>query len=284
MRQISIQYGLANNSLLYYRHNCRGPARAHAVVPEGVRYMDRIIKITLGLFIVILVSFAGVFMYTGYIENAYRTSLSSTYTYTCTISTDSPLYNVTFFIPVPANRAGNSPVISQFSAKNIAGVPDTWTTTVFGSDKMTMLKVTTPAIIPPAGTTAKNPYIISFGTELNTKGPIDTVDPVLDSAMFRPVQNIGKADCKSNSPTGASCFTYTTSFYADYITNPNAEVKFTSSLAGRNSWKIFEQKSNEYRTDISLLMFGENHGWTSAQGFLETGSGAHDAPVTPTSS
>jgi hypothetical protein len=241
--------------------------------------MDRIIKITLGLFIVILVLFVGTFMYNSYVENAYRTSLSSTYTYSCTISTDSPLYNVTFFIPVPANRAGNSPIVNALSAKGVTGIPDTWTTTVTGTDKMTTMKVTTPAIIPPAGTTAKNPYIITFGTQLNAEGPIDTADPVMNSAMFRPVQKIGKTACRADSPQGASCFTYVTSFYADYTTDPNAEVKFTSSLKGKNSWKIFEPKSNEYRTDISLLMFGENHGWTSAQGFLESGIGAYDAPV-----
>ncbi|WP_321507332.1 hypothetical protein [uncultured Methanoregula sp.] len=240
--------------------------------------MDRIIRLTLALFVIILVSFSAVFMYTAYVGNAYRSSLSSTYTYTCTFSTDSPLYNVTFFIPVPANKAGNSPMVSRISAHDIPGMPELWQTTLFDSGKMTMLKITTPSIVPPAGTTKENPYVIRFGTELATKGPIDTADPILDSAMFRPVQNVQKADCRKDSPAGSSCFTYITSFYADYSSNPNAEVRFTSGVIGDNSWKIFEPQSNEYRTDISLLMFGENHGWTSAQGFLERGIGSHDAP------
>ncbi|MFA4876783.1 MAG: hypothetical protein WC586_05180 [Methanoregula sp.] len=240
--------------------------------------MDRIIKITLALFVIILVAFSGITLYTSYVENAYRSSLVSSYTYTCTISTDSPLYNVTLFIPVPGNKAGNSPMISRISAREIPGIPESWQTTIFGSAKMTMLKITTPSIVPPAGTSKDNPYIISFGTELDTKGPIDTADPVRDSAMFRPVQNLQKTDCRSNSPKGASCYTYITSFYADYTTNPNAEVRFASGISGKNSWKIFEPESNEYRTDVSLLMFGENHGWTSAQGFLESGIGAYDAP------
>lgn len=240
--------------------------------------MDRIIKITLGLFIVILVLFTGTFMYNSYIQNTYRSSLSSTYTYTCTISTDSPLYNVTLFIPIPTDKAGKSPIVSQFSAREVPGVPSTWKTSVLGSQKVTMLEITTDAIVPPAGTSAKNPYVISFGTELRTKEPIDTVNPVLNSAMFRPVQNAGTAACRAGSPPGASCYTYVTSVYADYTANPNAEVKFASTLAGRNSWKIFEPKSNEYRTEVSLLMFGDNHKWTMAQGFLETGIGANDAP------
>ncbi|MFA4859520.1 hypothetical protein [Methanoregula sp.] len=243
--------------------------------------MDRIIKITLGIFIIILVAFAAVFVYNGYVENAYRSSLSSTYTYSCTFGTDSPLYNVTLFIPLPANRAGNSPVVNQFSAFQVPGVPDTWKTVIIGSDKMTMLKVTTPAIIPPAGTSAKNPYLIRFGTEVSTKGPIDTANPVLDSAMFRPVKITGTSECPKGS-AGTSCISYyTTSFYADYTANPDAEVTFASELVGKNTWKIFEPKSNEYRTGINLLLFGENHGWTAAKGSLESGIGIYDAPVLP---
>jgi hypothetical protein len=241
--------------------------------------MDRIIRITIGLFIVILVAFTGIFLYTSYTENAYRTSLSSTYTYTCTFSTDSPLYNVTLFIPVPANAAGNSPMVSQFSARGFSGIPESWTTTLFGSGKMTMLKITTPAIVPPAGTSKENPYTVRLTSEYAVNGPIDTADPVKDSAMFRPVQNLDKTSCRAVSPAGATCYTYATSFYADYTTTPGAEVKFTSSLAGKNRWKIFEPASNEYTTDISLLLFGENHGWSSVPGFLASGSGSYDVPA-----
>jgi len=241
--------------------------------------MDRIIKITLGLFIVILVLFVGTFTYTGYIENSYRSSLASTYTYTCTISTDSPLYNVTLFIPVPSDKTGNSAIVKQFFASGIQGIPATWKTSVLGSEKVTMVEIVTPSIIPPAGTSAKNPYTVTFGTELNTKGPIDTVTPIASSAMFRPVLDPVTTSCRAGSPQGASCYSYRTSVYADYVTSPNAEVKFTTSLTGRNSWKIFEPKSNEYRTDVSLTMTGATRKWILAQGYLESGIGANDAPL-----
>jgi hypothetical protein len=45
-----------------------------------------------------------------------------------------------------------------------------------------------------------------------------------------------------------------------------------------NSWKVFEPQSNEYHSRISLLLFGENHGWTSAQGTLATGIGDYAIP------
>ena len=43
--------------------------------------MDKIIRISLGLFIVILVAFAGIMTYTAYTETAYRNTLTGTYTY-----------------------------------------------------------------------------------------------------------------------------------------------------------------------------------------------------------
>ena len=85
--------------------------------------MDKIIKITLGLFIVILVAFTATAAYNAYVETAYRNSLASTYSYTLTLTTDSRLDNVTLFIPVPDNRAGNSPIVEQYSSHQIPQIP-----------------------------------------------------------------------------------------------------------------------------------------------------------------
>jgi hypothetical protein len=101
---------------------------------------------------VILVVFVSVISYQVFVEKAYRTSLSSTYSYTCTIITDSPLSNVTLFLPVPANPSGNSPIVAQFSASAVAGLPQDWTVTLFDTGKATLVRITTPLITPPAGT------------------------------------------------------------------------------------------------------------------------------------
>jgi hypothetical protein len=243
--------------------------------------MDRIIKITLGLFVIILVSFVALTAYNGYVEQAYRSTLSSTYAYTCTISTDSPLTNVTFFLPVPADPTGNSPVIVQLSSHQIPGIPETWRTELYEAGKGTFVKVTVPAIIPPAGTTAKNPYIVTLSADIPSKSVIETMDPVTGSPMFRPVQDLKTAECKDASagtPAG-ECYTYLTTLYAKYDADPNAAVAFKSSLSAKNSWTIFEPKTNEYRTSVYLLMFGEQKGWTPVAGYLEKGIGTYDAPV-----
>jgi len=103
--------------------------------------MDRVIKITLGIFLVILVAFASVVSYNFYVETAYRTSLVSKYSYSCTITTTEPLSNVTLFLPLPAKSSGNSAVIERVGARDVAGLPGDWSAVLFGTDKATFLKI-----------------------------------------------------------------------------------------------------------------------------------------------
>ncbi|AGB03134.1 hypothetical protein [Methanoregula formicica] len=243
--------------------------------------MDRIIKLTLGLFVILLVSFVAVTAYNGYVGQAYRSTLSSTYSYTCTLSTNSPLTNVTLFLPVPADPTGNSPVIERMSAQQIPGIPDTWRTELYETGKGTFVKVTASEIIPPAGTTTKDPYTITLSADIPSKRLIDTRDPVAGTPLFRPAQGLKPVAChdRAAGAAGGQCFTYLTTLYAKYETDPNAAVTFRSDLTGKNSWTIFEPRTNEYRTSAYLLMFGEQKGWTPVAGYLEQGIGAYDAPA-----
>jgi len=246
--------------------------------------MDKIIRITLGLIIVLLVTFVASVSYTGYVEQAYRTSLSSTYDYSCTITTDSQLSNVTLFIPVPSDRAGNSPIVAQYSAQEIVGNPSDWKVTLFDTGKATLAKITTPAIIPPSGTSTSYPFAIRLSINTGSKDVINTQSPVEQGVMFRPVQSMQKVTCpaKSTGVTGDPvCYQYLIPVYADYQAPMNASVRITSTLQGKNSWKIFDPQFNEYQAEISLLMFGENHGWTVMKGTLESNMGTNHIPASP---
>jgi hypothetical protein len=246
--------------------------------------MDKIIKITLGLIVVLLVTFVASVSYTGFVEQAYRTSLSSTYDYSCTITTDSRLSNVTFFIPVPVDRAGNSPMVVQYSAQKTEGLPEDWTVALFDTGKATLAKITTPAIIPPDGTSPAHPYTIRLSINTDSKEVINTRSPVEQGVMFRPVQDIRKVNCPAKN-TGVNgenlCYEYLIPVYADYQAPMNASVSIKSSLQGKNRWKIFEPQFNEYQADIEVLMFGENHGWTVMKGTLESNRGSYNVPVSP---
>jgi len=247
--------------------------------------MDKIIRITSGLIIVLLVAFVASVTYTGFVEHAYRTSLSSNYDYSCTITTDSQLSNVTLFIPVPSDRAGNSPIVAQYSAQEIVGLTADWKVTLFDTGKAILAKITTPAIIPQSGTSPSHPFTIRLSIKTGSKEVINTGSPIEQGVMFRPVQDVQKVPCpaKNTVVTGdPTCYQYLIPVYADYQAPMNASVHIASTLHGKNSWKIFDTQFNEYEAEISLLLFGENHGWTVMKGTLESNMGTNNVPASPT--
>jgi hypothetical protein len=175
--------------------------------------LDRIIRLSLGLLTVIFIVLFRGFLPDHGEEKTYLSSLSSTYSYSCTITTDSALSNVTLFLPVPADPYGNSPIVAQFSAQEIAVLPDDWTVILYDTGKATMVRITTPLIIPPAETDQGKPYSITLSSETKTETLIDTRDPINNSAFFHPVMGIGQVSCPSDiSPVPGTprCYRYTT--------------------------------------------------------------------------
>ncbi len=245
---------------------------------RGKWSMDRIIAATLGVFIIILAPFAGILGYNAYTEGAYRNSFNGTYTFRYTLTSDGPLTNVTLFLPVPDDRTGNSPMVTYLGTGRITGLPDAWNATLLGTGKATLLKVTTLTVSQPEGIAPSRPFTVSFSMELSQKTPIETRDPAGGGVIFRPIQDLREQPCPASDPAGARCFSYTTSVYADYDAAQNTTVIFSSTLIGKNSWKIFEPRSNEYRTEIRLVLKGPNHGWAAAEGTLSAGAGSYEPP------
>jgi hypothetical protein len=224
-------------------------------LPEVAFAMDRIIKTTLSVFIIVLVAFVAMISYGWYVDNTYRSTLSSSYTYTCTISTDSALHNVTFFIPVPSLTSGNSPIIARISGHEMTGVPSGWKTELYDTGKGVLVKVTVPELAVPAGTGAKNPYVVTMSTEIASDTPIDTVDPMTNSPVirpvYRPVQDLSAASCRGDG-SGARCYDYQSSLFTSYRADPSAAVSIKSSLIAKNSWNVFGPASNEYGMTIQF--------------------------------
>ena len=248
--------------------------------------MDKIIKVTLGLFVIILVLFVSVVSYTAYVNMSYRNSLTGTYVYNCTITTNTVLSNVTLFLPVPADMTGNSPVISQISRQQVTGVPKDWTLTLFDTGKATLLKVSAPRIGQNTPGESAQTTSITFEVNVSSHTLIDTRFPVENAAVFRPVPP-GSGYTTVACPAGEAsaggtqeCSEYLTSTYADYTAAPSASVSISASLEGTNSWTIFAPESNGYKNRIDVLMHGDNHGWVTTRGWLESGIGAYDAPIT----
>jgi hypothetical protein len=243
--------------------------------------MDKVIKITVTVFIVIFVVFISVFAYNAFVENAYNRSLVSTYAYRCSISSDAMLTNVTLFIPIPVNNAGNSPIVERFSVREVNGLPPEWKTTLLGSNKGTMVEVKTPLINPVQNGTTGTNYTIELIINASSPRLIDTRTPLVNDAMFRPVQDLRTIKCPDATSGGTgkgNCYSFSTAMYADYTSSPTTRVMISSEVVGRNEWKIFEPAFNEYRTSISAFIIGDHHGWVASKGSVGTGVGSYDVP------
>src|SRR5208337_4824652 len=134
-----------------------------------------------------------------------------TYAYTCTITTDTVLSNVTLFLPVPADLKGNSPVVAQISSRDLSGVPGNWTLTLFDTGMATLLKVSAPTIGQPAINGSAQTTSITFAVNTSSHILIDTRSPVENAAVFRPVQGIHSVACPTSDTKtegNPECFEY----------------------------------------------------------------------------
>ena len=140
-----------------------------------------------------------------------------------------------------------------------------------------MVRVATPEINPPAGTSTANPFTLTLSSDMKSGTIINTREPVNNSAMFHPVRNLQTVTCSPGVPAGKGtpqCYHYITSLYAEYEAAPDASVNVTSAIVGKNSWKIFDIGSNEYVTATSLQMTGSRHGWETMTSTLTSSIGS----------
>jgi len=246
--------------------------------------VDGVIRITLAAFIVILCgSLAGI-AFSGYVESAYEKTLEGTYGYTLSFSADGTLSNATFFIPVPEDPGGNSPVIGDFSAGNVSGLPDGWKAVLFDTGKSTLVKITARTVPGPAGTAPQPPAVVTLFVNYSSGHRIETADPTGNGTMFRPADDLREVPC----PTGGikavgspECFDFNIPVYADYTAAPGTTLTISSSLSGRNDWKIFGPKFNQYTAAFGITLTGGNHGWATATGTLMRRNGYYDEPRHP---
>ncbi len=231
--------------------------------------MDKVIKVAAGLLLVILVVFIGQGWYSNYVEQKYRNTLESTYSYTCTISTNEDLTNVTFIIPVPTNGTGDSQITERYSDRQISGLPSDWTTTLLSSNKGTMIKITAPVLTRSSTTLTLN---------VPVKGPINTKSPLATGVLYRPILDLKNTKCPATAGSGASCYQYTSSVYATYDSSPGAQVSIRTIISGKNEWNIFGPASNAYSNSISVSITGEHRRWIETRAEIETGIGSYDVP------
>jgi hypothetical protein len=233
--------------------------------------MDRTLFRVLVILAVASVLFLAAISLTAFMETAFRATLSSTYEYEVSITTDAALENATLYIPVPARGAEASAVLQGIGSGKLLGLPRGWNISLIGTEKFTMLEVTAGEI--PANPVGR-PYLLSVKAPV--KGPIDTRnagsgDLVLAPAAMRTPFVCGNLNPQASPDT--SCEMYHGSAYADFTGPGNVHLTIFTLLTGRNTWNVFGPASNEYQDGLQISFSGATRGWHTGDGILVTGTG-----------
>lgn len=176
----------------------------------------------------------------------------SEYSYMVSVTTTEPLYNATFFIPLPS-KEGNSPVGLYLLDGWGYGVPEDMDMEIYGEGDSVFLK----AMIPETES-------LDFGITVEGVGMIETISPIDNSYIIMPVRNLESGDNGDD---------YQTYIFASYESSPSAEVNIGIKETGRNVWKGFSERSNSFDETVSVTLTGPSARWNEADVHLSKGIG-----------
>ncbi|MDD1674566.1 MAG: hypothetical protein LUQ13_02865 [Methanomicrobiales archaeon] len=233
--------------------------------------MDRtflvLATVTVGCLVVAGAAFGALF----YTERTAAETLSSTLAFSITIRPDQTISNVTFLIPLPVDASGTSPVVKAAGAREIAGLPADWNTTLLGADGNTFLGISAGQI-PAQGENA-TPYLLTMHTAA-PRTALATAAPEDHSPVIRPrTGNQGMACPPGLDGIPRTCSVYVSHIYAEYEAVPGAQVSIRLELIGTNTWQSLSSHTGSYRDVVSLTLQGPAHGWHDGVGLLAAGIG-----------
>jgi hypothetical protein len=228
---------------------------------------------------------------------------SSEYRYDLTISTDAPLRNVTFIVPLPV-QGGGSLIADRILRGDASGIPDGWDVAILEAEDILMLRISTDEIVPvlrnrpaplpigegsaetspgeAAGTVSgeTGPVSVPFRITVtaDASGEIQTKNPAGAEPLLMPRYNETRIACDSpdsDRPDPPQCFSYESSVYTAYETNPGTQVSIEVVSLGANQWWVLGWSSNEYCERITMSQTGNSTGWSNATGHLLQGAGRY---------
>lgn len=233
--------------------------------------MDRTLSVVLAILAVASAIFLAAISLTAYAGISYRATFSGTYEYRVSISSDTPLGNVTLYIPIPARGMGSSEVLEKIGSGGLQGLPAGWEISLIGTEKFTMLEVTAREMdAAPVG----RPYHLSV--DAPSDGGIDTRNPESGGLVLAPVVPTRPGVCgdmESGPSPGMRCEHYDGMVYADFTGPANARLTILTVVTGRNSWDVFGPSSNEYHEGLQVSFSGGERGWRTGEGIRASGIG-----------
>jgi hypothetical protein len=235
--------------------------------------MDTPLKRLLILLLVFLVPTMAVFGYIGYSERAYRSSFSSTLDYVIEITPDAPLHQVTFFLPIPVDARGTSPILTRIGEGSIEGMPDAWNATLLGANESAFIKLTAQEVLPVYENGILVPYLLHVANA--SKEFLTTRNTVENGYVLRPFDQRAAFACPSIAGHTAEngCVDHESRMYADYIADPDTHVEVSLHVMGRNEWYVFSEGSATYREIAGVTLTGVQQGWHTLPGMLHQGMG-----------
>lgn len=210
---------------------------------------------------------AGISIYT---DLQYKNTFESSYSYECSIKTDSVLENVKIYVPLPSGPTGNSVIGLEAGKKTVNRLPEDWKTEILGSDNWLMLEIRADRIEPMT-----DGEDIALSVTSESRDEIDTKNPAKFAEVLRPVKNPERIACMPERDRNSQCYMYTGQVFAYYLTEDNATVRITVSLTGENSWKIFERESNMFSDVQFVTIIGDGKGWYETEGIINAAIGTY---------
>ena len=233
-------------------------------------FNDTVGRVLIGILVVFCVIFTGPYLVGSLLENMYRSSLESELVYTVSISTTTPLSQVTLFLPLPVDRNGTSPVIEQIGLRGNDTEFNNWNITIFGANNEAFLKVWTDSVACPLERQQNSIY--SFTVIAPSDSAFNTRDVLQYDYILLPKKNLTNVPCPGTD-SQLQCYQYTTILYRSYYAAADTEVEIRVSLQGINRWHILEDYKNFYSDGLDAAFTGPAEGWDSVNGWIQTSEG-----------
>lgn len=245
--------------------------------------------ITIALAAGLLVVFLGVFLYIAGYQSSYdESTLTSHYSFSIALTTDSKLENPTFIVPIPE---GSETLVNMVinNSLNDSLAPDQksegWNISIIETEYGKMFKISAKEFVPQIHTNVElNPVtnlptgnsisITSGNKEVSVSMASDRIIDTVNATGKEPILS-QKFNLTSAQPPEYTRkkITYDSMIYADYKSSPDATVEIFVNMEGVNEWWQDNSAFNSYHDRLGTTFKGENHGWFSVTGELAEGEG-----------
>ena len=207
----------------------------------------------------------------------YNSNARGDYYYLIQITTDSPLSNVTFYMPLSmlnnTSSVGQNIINSTYDNQRVK-----WETTFVETEHGPMLSMRTEKIEPKFALRGDGPdtypRAVDFAIIVFSNDTIDTRNPVGNAEVLMPRYNSTNLGTITNYRNAIS-YNYDSRIYAHYEASPDANVQIYIKLEAQNEWWIGGAQSNSYRELIITEFSGPQDGWVIVNGGLVTGEGTY---------